>query len=87
MSNSTGKLLYSFEICDLDDKATVYLDYHTEKFIVYNGFSRISYFSHEGKQLATNKLRLTDRTFDEFQYSLNGNFAFINNDKRYLVII
>lgn len=87
LSYSTGKLLYSFTINDMDDRARVFLEYHTEKFLVYNGFTRISYFNHEGNLLATNKLRLIDHHFDEFQFTMNGNFAFINNDKKYLIII
>ena len=86
MSYSTGKLLYKFSIGDLDDKCVVRLDYHTEKFLVFNGYEKLSYYNHEGALIVSNKLRFHEK-FDGFQHSLYGNFAFVNCEKKLMLVI
>jgi hypothetical protein len=80
----TGESIASFQIPDLR-KSCVYVDFNKEKYLVYNGFNKLSYYNHKGELLTENKLRQNEN-FEIFQYSKSGHFAFINKAKNLCLI-
>ena len=77
LNKESGELMCSFNVSNLKGSTTIYLDYHKEKYIVFNGYNKISYYNHKGDLLFQNKLREND-IFDEFQYTTSGHFGFVS---------
>jgi hypothetical protein len=82
---NSGEILSKINIVDLKI-SKIYLDQKREKFLLFNGYNKLSYFNHLGVLLVDNKLRF-DENFNEFQFTRSGHFGFINTDKKYLLAI
>ena len=82
---NSGEILSKINIVDLKI-SKIYLDQKREKFLLFNGYNKLSYFNHLGNLLVDNKLRF-DENFNEFQFTRSGHFAFINTNKNYLLAI
>ena len=85
ISRSNGDLLSKITFDDLKT-SKICLDYHKEKYIVFNGFDKVSYYNHKGELIISNKLR-SGLTFDQFKFSRSGHFAFINHKKNLVLVI
>lgn len=86
IDQTNGLLISSVRIPNIR-LSTVLVDFHKEKYLVYNGFNKLSYFNSKGELLAENKLRHESLNFDQFQYSRSGHFGFISTEKNIMVII
>jgi hypothetical protein len=86
LAKASGNVLHQF---DLDDLITsrIFLDFDKEKFLVFNGYQKLSYYNHSGELVNFNKIRVASEKFDEFQFIKSGYFAFINNQKNLILII
>ncbi len=82
---NSGEVLSKINIIDLKI-SKIYLDQKREKFLLFNGYNKLSYFNHLGTLLVDNKLRF-DENFNEFQFTRSGHFAFINTNKNFLLAI
>ncbi|RNA24103.1 hypothetical protein BpHYR1_008928 [Brachionus plicatilis] len=85
ISRSSGELLSKVTFDDLK-ASKICLDYYKEKYIVFNGFDKVSYYNHKGELITCNKLR-TGQVFDQFKFSRSGHFAFINHKKNLVLVI
>ena len=86
VSMGKGELLYKFTFNDIVT-SHIFLDYHTEKYIAFNGYRKLSYYNHEGKLITDNKIRIFEQDFDEFQITKSGHFAFVDHKKKFMAII
>ena len=86
VSMAKGELLYKFTFNDIVT-SHILLDYHTEKYIAFNGYRKLSYYNHEGKLITDNKIRIFEQDFDEFQLTKSGHFAFVDHKKHFMAII
>ena len=84
---NTGAILNTIEKIDELKQSKIFLDYHKEKYIVFNGYDKVVYYNHKGDQITFNKLRNVKKKFHEFQFSRSGHFAFINYDDCTMLVI
>lgn len=84
---NTGLILNTIEKIDNLKQSTIFLDYQKEKYIVFNGYDKVTYYNHKGEQITHNKLRNVNKKFHEFQFSRSGHFAFINYDECTILVI
>lgn len=87
LCHSSGDLLSKIKFNDLN-KSVIYLDNNKEKYLIFNKDkeNKIYYYNHKGELLASNKLK-SKESFDEFQFSNTGHFAFICNKKNCILVI
>lgn len=85
ISRSNGELLSKITFDDLK-ASKICLDYCKEKYIVFNGFDKVSYFNHKGEMIISNKLR-SGHVFDYFKFSRSGHFAFVNHKENLVLVI
>jgi hypothetical protein len=70
------------------NNVTVFVDYNKEKYLVYSGFNKLSYFSSRGELMAENKIRKSSElTYELFQFSKSGHFGFVCAKKNIILII
>ncbi len=87
---NNGEVISSIKFPDVPNLKTVTIcvDFNKEKYLVYNGFNKLSYYNSKGEKLVDNKLRQNSRlNFEMFQYSKSGHFGFINMDKNIILIV
>ncbi|CAF1067979.1 unnamed protein product [Brachionus calyciflorus] len=85
LNRANGEFLCKIDFDDLKI-STIFLDFNKEKYLVFNGFDKLSYYNHKGELIISSKLRIKE-VFNQFQYSRSGHFAFINNKKNIILVI